>query len=147
VTEDGGDDDLVRRFLRARGCSEAVVDGGTTYLFDQWQQTAASIERGYDGDVDDYLNDMDVRQILWDLWSYVSKRGTPRYDGRLLAIDERVRPLLVPARGCLWGESNATKHEWTAKRNWWYFTHPRRMGEALRDDLARRQLLHLGDTR
>jgi hypothetical protein len=131
--------EFVRSYLLARGCSDSVVRGGIPYLVARWADVAASVERGYTGDLDDYLNDMDVRQILADVRAYHVTRGLGSPNES--EADRRLRRQWVPARGCLWGDAAAERNGWTPARNWWYFGHPRHPGDALLEDLRRRNLL------
>jgi hypothetical protein len=143
--------EFIKSYLLARGCSDAVVRGGVPYLVERWEEIVAVIERGYDGELDDYLNDMDVRQILADVRAHhVMTAFEP---GSEFDADGRLRRQLVPARGCLWGRAAAELNGWTPEQNWWYFEYPRHPGDALFEDLARRHLLrfdghdHSSDTR
>jgi hypothetical protein len=110
-------EDPVRAFLVKRGASERLVEGGLNALLDEWDRVVTSIADGYPPDtLDDYLNDMDVRQILDEL-----RDGAPRaFDSTALArleeADWRVGVLLIPAVSCLWGKASAIKHGWRAER-------------------------------
>ena len=128
-------------FCRERGLRPELADGGAGGLVEQWRRTVSEIATGYRGDLDEYLNDMDARQILADFRAYEMNNGVHGFRPCEFDVDQAVRPQLVQARGCLWGEDNAVKHGWTPAGNWWYFTHPRHVGERLRNDLARRHLL------
>ena len=55
-----------------------------------WEQTAAAIEAGYSLTLDDYLNDLDARQILKVVLSAMPDPDGPLLD-RLRAADARVR--------------------------------------------------------
>ena len=57
-------DDPIRRFLRARGVADHVVAGGLDGLVADWEHTAERVESGYALGLDDYLNDLDARQII-----------------------------------------------------------------------------------
>lgn len=127
-------DDAIRRMLRARGVADHVVQGGLEGLVAAWEHTAAAIEQGYALTLDDYLNELDARQIL-----EVVLRASPEPDGPLLdrmrAADARVRAATVPSTRCVWGGGGVPG--WTERRNWWYFVIPRHPGADLADDLAR----------
>jgi hypothetical protein len=86
-------DDPIRHLLRARGVAEHIVAGGIEGLMAAWEQTAAAIEAGYSLTLDDYLNDLDARQIL-----EIVLRAIPDPDGpllnRLRAADARRRARL-----------------------------------------------------
>jgi hypothetical protein len=128
--------DPITRFLRARGVAEHLVDGGLEGLVSAWEQTAAAIEEGYGLTLDDYLNDLDVREILGDALATMPEPDGPLLD-RLRAADDRVRAATVVGVRCLWGDENRATHGWTARENWWYFAIPAAPGEELAEDLTR----------
>jgi hypothetical protein len=127
-------DDPIRRFLRARGAGGHVVDGGLAGLVDAWEQTADQIEVGYPLTLDDYLNDLDARQLI-----ELALRSMPEPRGSLLArlrrADARVRAGSVPVPRSVWGEEHRAD-----ARSWWYFRVPRAPGPDLAEDLAREGL-------
>ena len=127
-------DDLIRRFLRARGVAAHVVEAGLDGLVTSWERLGAQVEAGYPLTIDDYLNDLDVRQIIEVVLSTM-----PTSDGRLLdrlrAADNRMRAATVPAGRCVWGDGDSPSL--TERRNWWYFLIPRNPGQHLAADLAR----------
>lgn len=127
-------DDPIRRFLRIRGVPDHVVDGGLDGLITAWETTAAAIAAGYDLSLDDYLNDLDTRQILEGVLASIPEPDGPLI-ARLRAADGRVRAATTPGRGCLWGAGASPG--WTERRNWWYFVLPRNRGDELAEDLAR----------
>lgn len=90
----------VRHGRGVRDCSGE--DGGLDGLITAWETTAATIAAGFDLSLDDYLNDLDARQIV-----EVVLAAIPEPDGPLIArlrvVDERVRVATTPARGCLLG--------------------------------------------
>ncbi len=86
-------------------------------LIERWERIAANpVALGSD----DWLNDLDVRQLLHDL----ERRARAPYRDRLRAADARFRAATLPVRACLWGEANAERHGWTRRRNWWYYRIP-----------------------
>lgn len=124
--------DRVRRFLERRGSPRHVVEGGLEGLLAGWEATVAAVADGYRLDtLDDYLNDLDGRQILDEALAIAPRAEGVRLQGRLDAADARFRALVIPAAHCLWGDRAATEHGWRADRNWWYWSRPRRAGAAL----------------
>jgi hypothetical protein len=145
----------IRAFLRARGCEDRIVIGGLEGLIAEWESIAESVEGGYPLDtLDDYLNDMDLRELIEEALAAVRGRHDPRaeaagalraaggaaLDVRLASADARMRSALVAARGCLWGEAIGAKRGWSAAREWWYFMRPARPGPELRAELEARGL-------
>jgi hypothetical protein len=130
----------VREFLRRRGAPERVVRGGVEGLVTEWERIAASVVGGYPLDtLEDYLNDMDVRQLIADVAAALREASHGATDARIAAADARVRAALVPAGRCLWGAASARQHGWSAEREWWYFMQPASPGAGLRADLAGRE--------
>lgn len=125
----------VREFLKARGCPDAVVRGGLAGLVEEWEKTGAEVSDGYPLGLDDYLNDLDVRQLIEDAWEHASPTERRGLEPRLAVADERMRALVHPVAECLWGERVARREGWSAEANWWYFSLPRRPGRLLREDL------------
>ena len=128
--------DPVREFLVRRGCAEHVVEGGLERLVANWERCVADIGRGYYGYLDNYLNDLDGRQILHELGAAILLPGPMMR--RLVKADEEFVRLTLPVAGCLWGEKIREKFRWSASSNPWYFREPREPGPDLRKDLAER---------
>jgi DNA-binding transcriptional regulator YbjK len=124
--------DRVRRFLEARGAPQHVVEGGLTGLLRGWEATVASVAEGYPLDtLDDYLNDLDGRQILDEALAIAPRTEAERLRARVAAADARFRALIVPTVRCLWGDRAAAEHGWSADRSWWYWSRPQRTGAEL----------------
>ncbi len=128
--------DPVRDLLRSRGCADRAVEGGLEGLLEAWERVAETLEGGYALGLDDYLNDLDVRELLDAVILLATDRDRTKAAKRLAAIDTRVRSATEPAGRCLWGERVARSHGWTLTTHWWYYVRPRRMGTELRADLG-----------
>ena len=126
----------VRDFLRRRGSAPHVVEGGLAGLLKGWERTAASVERGYPLTLDDYLNDLDGRQIIAETLAALPDAMTTPQRERLAKADARLRAATRPGP-CLWGDANAQAHHWTSRTHWWYFRHPAKPGDELAADLVR----------
>jgi len=88
-------------------------------LIDAWERAVELVEHGYDLTFDDYLNDMDGREMIRKLLP----RGK-KIPVRVARADQRFRAATRAAAECVWGEKNRRKHDWTPARNWWYFALP-----------------------
>lgn len=126
-----------RDFLRARGCPEGVVAAGADGLIVGWEAIVEMVETGYPLGLDDYLNDMDSRELIAALIATVPRALAPPQKRRLEAADARMRTIVAPHGRCLWGERMANANHWDATRNWWYFSHPARPGPDLAQELGR----------
>jgi hypothetical protein len=125
--------DPVREFLKRRGSADHVVRAGLPGLVESWESVVESVKRGYNLGLDDYLNDMDVRQLLDEALKLA--KADQAYIERVRRADEAMRRLVKPIGRSLWGEKNAKEHGWSAEKNWWYFAVPINAGPALTDDL------------
>jgi hypothetical protein len=128
--------DPVGEFLRKRGCPEHVVRGGLRGLAESWEEVVRSIEEGYSLGLDDYLNDLDGRQLLEEALAVAPAQEKKTALQRVRRTDEKMQTLVRPAGRCLWGDETARQEGWTAKKNWWYFSIPVNPGEELLNELG-----------
>ena len=128
----------VRQFLESRGCPDDVIESGTAGLVEAWEHAAEQVEGGYPLGLDDYLNDLDGRQLLENLLEAVPGAGTPALEKRLHAADEKMRAATRRVNECLWGSRVAEAEGWNADDHWWYFAVPASPGPELREDLGSR---------
>jgi len=133
--EDRKEKDPVGEFLRKRGCPDHVVRGGLRGLVKGWEEVVRSVGEGYGLGLDDYLNDMDGRQLLEEALAVAPAPEKKALLARIRKADADMRALLKPAGRCLWGEETARQEGWTAKKNWWYYSRPIEAGEELLADL------------
>jgi hypothetical protein len=127
--------DAVRRFLRERGCPDDVVAGGLEGLIEEWERAVRDVERGYPLGLDDYLNDLDGRQLLEEALPLAAVPDREAARARIRAADERMKRCVRSTDECLWGDRVAEAEGWTPIENWWYFRVPRSPGPLLREDL------------
>ena len=118
--------DPVRGFLEERGCPPHVVEGGIPGLVRGWEQVVEEVGKGYALTLDDYLNDLDGRQILEEALKIAPRAEGSNIRERVLRADRKMRSLVEPAGKCLWGSEVAETEGWTAEKNWWYFCRPRK---------------------
>ena len=128
-------DDPVRSFLEGRGCPDSVVRRGLRGLVEAWERTVREVRIGYPLGLDDYLNDMDARQLIEDVFRTIPAARTPTLAGRVREADALLRKLLQPAKTCLWGTEAAEGRGWTPEKEWWYFQRPKKAGPELMAEL------------
>ena len=108
--------DTVRTYLSERGCATAVIEGGLAGLVEQWEALVASVEEGYSLGLDDYLNELDVRQLLADALSVASpvasKEESAPFSERWQRADEQFLLLTQPTEVCLWSNEVAEEEGW-----------------------------------
>ena len=74
--------------------------------------------------MDDYLNDLDGRQLLEEALAVAPKEQKEAFLKRVHHADELMKSLVESTERCLWGEEVAEAEGWTPKKNWWYFSKP-----------------------
>jgi hypothetical protein len=111
-------------FLREEGAPDAVVRGGLDVLLVGWERTVEAVEAGYGGDYEDYLGDLDGRQLLAQALERVTREQAAAVAARLVELDRRIRAVTTPVARCLWGNIVADEEGWSPEDNWWYFARP-----------------------
>lgn len=129
--------DPVRDFLRQSGASHSVIASGLRGLVENWERVVRDVAKGYNLTFDDYLNDMDGRQLLENAMGLAPEEIREAYRERVKATDTRAEAALVPSSRCIWGQIVADEEGWKAERNWWYFRLPRAPGPRLTEELKR----------
>lgn len=117
-------DDAVRDFLREKGCAYQLIERGFVGLVESWEKVVQSVEEGYTLTMDDYLNDLDARQLLDEAMSVASAAELARFDDRIQQADDQMKSLTRRTGVCLWGDEVAEEEGWTPKKNWWYYSRP-----------------------
>ncbi len=120
----GRDAGGLEQFFREEGAPDTVVQGGLAVLLAGWERTVASVETGYPGDYEDYLGDLDGRQLLAQALERVTRDQAAVVEGRLRELDARMRRLTMPVARCLWGMIVADEEGWSPEDNWWYYARP-----------------------
>jgi hypothetical protein len=139
--EEMADPDQVREALREKGLPPPVVDAGLDGLLVRYEAFVSAVERGYRRDLEQYLADLEPRQLLLEVYPLARPPLRARVDGRIAEADQRLRAQVVPTRHCIAGAAMAAQSGWNAQASWWYFHRPRNPGSPLQADLARMKLL------
>ena len=120
----------VRAFLRDRGLADEIVADGLEGFVTRWEQAGREAERErYPFGIEDWLNELDGRQIVHEL-----ARSVPAAMGRPLAArleeaDSRVRAATQASPECLWGKALAKRLGWKPANEWWYWRRPHAVNE------------------
>src|SRR5579872_1554036 len=109
--------DRVREYLEDNGYPRHLVEGGREGLIRRWREFVDEVERGYKHGLEDYRNDLDLRMII-----ELAEAGDPE----VVALDERLKKMLVPIEKRLWESGPGTP--------FWDFGYPSNAsGQLLRD--------------
>lgn len=124
-------EDPVRAYLRESGCGPHIIEGGLPGLIEQWQTITQSVENGYELGLDDYLNDMDTRQLIEESLEVATPEQHMEAADELARLDQLMLSAVEATDGCLWGAEVAEEEGWNVNQNWWYFSRPTRGNEEL----------------
>ena len=106
-------------------------------LIDQWVEFASGLERqGYSFDLDNWLNDVDVRELILEALPMFSREELGDHALKLDEADKEFVGGTKPFNRCVWGKGTQRKEKWTPQKNWWYFRTPARSNAQLEDELA-----------
>jgi hypothetical protein len=125
----------VSDFLKGRGCPAHVIRGGLKGLVKNWENIVEHVAEGYILGLDDYLNDMDGRQLLEEVLAVASDQERNMYAGRLRQADSKMKKIVAPVGQCLWGDEIAEAEGWSVRKNWWYFMKPLKAGPELLSEI------------
>lgn len=126
----------VQDWLRSRGCPDHVIEGGAEGLLLQWERVAASCSRPYGGGLEDWLNDLDDRHLLFELVQELPEAFSESFDARLARADASLREATRVLPDCVWGDDLAVENGWSPEVEWWYWRAPLQPGGVLADELG-----------
>jgi hypothetical protein len=113
-------------YLRGEGAPDRVVQGGLDVLLEGWERTVTAVEEGYTRGYEEYLNDLDGRQLLAQALARVTPAQGGAVEERLALLDGRMHAATTPVTRCLWGTIVAEEEGWGPVANWWYYARPQR---------------------
>ena len=131
--KESGSNDEVRAYLKSRGVSDDIVAAGLPGIVARWESIARAVD-GYRFSLDDWLNDVDLRDVIAGALEVGGDHTLQSVSARLAKADDQFREATV-ASGPVWGARVAASHRHDSTRTWWYFRIPRRCGETLASDL------------
>ena len=127
--------DRVDQYFAERGVSAGVRSKGLRGIVASWDAIARNAER-YDLTLDDWLNDLDLRDIIAGAMAVASNTSIGDLRDALERADDMFRAATIELKQSLWGAhgaGGARSHDPVSQ--WWYFRYPRRPGFSMRRDL------------
>jgi hypothetical protein len=116
------------------------VKGGLEGLVDHWDSMVDAIREGYDLTMSDYVNDIDLRDVLHGALDLASGPERQEAEPRVEQLDRAFRDLTVDC-GPVCGEETATENGLDQATQWWYYRRPRRPGPDFEEELRQAGLL------
>ena len=106
-------------------------------LIEQWAQFAQDLAaKDYTFDIDNWLNDVDVRELILEALPMFSSEELGEHALKLEQADKAFLAATRDFKKCVWGKGTARKEKWTPQKNWWYFRTPLSSNGQLEDELA-----------
>jgi hypothetical protein len=106
-------------------------------LIDQWAVLSADFERkDYTFDIDNWRNDVDVRQLIEEALPMFSREEIGDHALKLDEADKTFKAGTRVFKRCVWGHGTQKKEKWSPETNWWYFRTPIRSNAQLEDELS-----------
>src|SRR5919112_746338 len=87
----------------------------------QWEEIARHAAT-YNLTLDDWLNDLDLRDMIAREMAITSTADRDVLQPRLESADHAFRDATRESNGSLWGPASGASHH--ATRHWWYFRYP-----------------------
>ena len=134
------DDHALERYLTARGLSVDARRRGLHGLVAAWESMARGAA-GYDLTLDDWRNDLDVRDIIAGALAVASTNDLRATRDALHRADALFRTATVDAGRALWSAEDDPTDQVEMDRPWWYRRRPAQPGDRLRSDLETEGLL------
>jgi hypothetical protein len=116
--------DPVGEFCLQKGYAQHVVEGGLDYLITSWEKTSTEIATGYSFGFDDFLNDMDGRQILSDVLQVATEEQKRSIESRLIEADKLFMASTIESVACIWDKANEEQLGYSREKNWYYYRTP-----------------------
>lgn len=113
----------IREYLSQNGYPEHIVREGKAGLIRRWREFVGEVEQGYNFNLEDYRNDLDVRAILALIGA----------ENEVESLDERFEKLLTARDVRVW--------ESAASDPFWDFGYPKNAGKELLADLKNEGLI------
>ena len=119
--------DPIREFLKLQDYSDHVIRDGLEGLVQAWERTARTVSVEYDGMWEEWLNEVDGREIIHEVAHLTEGPDHSAFRMRIAKADELFK-LATEMSECQWGAENEREHGWNRDRNWWYYRKPLRPG-------------------
>jgi hypothetical protein len=115
---------IIKKYLQEHGYSKHVVEHGLGGLLAIWIGAVTEIKSSYLSTEHEYINEMDCREAIHEVWSLASEHQKQKYSKTLEEADKRFFEFTIPTLKCILGEENAVRSGYTPDIHWWYYRLP-----------------------
>ena len=126
--------DAVARYLAARGVAILWRNIALRDIIAEWDGIARGAAR-YDLTIYDWLNDVDLRDIIAGTLAVAPEREQRDVRDAFDRADDLFRSATTETKQSVRGDAVATDDKHDQLRQWWYFRCPTHPGETMRTDL------------
>lgn len=127
--------DPVAQYFAERGVPNDVRGKGLAGIIAKWTAIAGTAA-SYDLTLDDWLNDVDLRDIIAGAFAAAPESERNSIREALDRADTLFQAATVETKRSMWGDAVASADNHDPHHQWWYFRRPAHPGETMRQDLA-----------
>jgi hypothetical protein len=117
--------EAVHQFFKNQRYSKKVIEGGLDYALATWRDNVDRIARGKLRSFDDYLNDMDMRELLYEAFGLMSETEKKPIMDEVAALDQKLLAATIEVPQCIWGLGAG----YDRMTEWWYYRLPPAVAE------------------
>lgn len=110
-----------------------MIEGGLEAAIERWDLISRTA-KNYDFTLDDWLNDMDLRDIIAGAMAVAGPQELKSMAERLSKADHKLREATVET-GSIWGSAMTGEMTPDPETAWWYYRRPSEPGETMQEDL------------
>ena len=134
-----GDGDALQQYLVARGLPVTTRRRGLRGLVAAWETVAREAAR-YDLTLDDWRNDLDLRDIIAGALEVASVDDQEHTRARVVKADALFMESTVDTGRSLGGVSDVSGDHGHRASDWWYYRRPGQPGDTMRAELVAARL-------
>lgn len=110
-------------------CMHLVTKHGLNYLIPCWQENVEMLDLEiHEGlMVDEYLNDVDARNIIDRILHVLPNNVRTAVEADLKPIDALFLKKTQETEMCIWGNENEQRHGWNHENQWYYYRAPEQL--------------------
>lgn len=93
-------------------------------LLEDYSNFITACRKGYDLAIEDYLNDLEVRNAIELVIKNYPKDVLGDFSTKVSELDGQLRSMLIRKDISLWGDNVIKLNSWNPNQHWWLFGYP-----------------------